>query len=642
MLRGLYVIAGAGVITLLLPVEQAARQEPSPQDLQPPTFRTGVNFVRVDVVASEKDGRQVSNLKAEDFEITEEGKRQKIETFKLITLDGGRDPGLEGAPTRISSSAVEEEEAARDDIRMFAIFLDDYHVSPSGGRNVREQVARFVETQLGPSDLVGLMYPLTSLASVQMSRNRDAASKTIREFEGRRGVIAPKNVFEENYVYRTGNVAGIRRDVSFSAIRGLIMRMGGLKEGRKTLILVSEGYGGGGSVHQELREIAELASRNNTAIYPVTPQLYRPASQGMPLTLTDGMNVLAQHSGGRLIYEAARNMAELRERRFSVGTPRSTLASVMGQIIVDSSAYYLLGYNSTRTAPDGKFHKIEVKAKRPGIQLRYRKGYFASRSEDLTRATPARPPAPLSVVETALAAGAAPRGRPVRTWIGMERGANGHTRVTVAWEPLPDVPGSTLKESERPVSLLLKASGSATVSYFEGRVPETVVDRVAGAHATFEAPPGTIQLRLSLVNAAGSVLDTEVRNLAVRDLTAPGLAVGTPEVFRARTVPELQRLKSAVDPTPVVAREFSRTERLLLRVPVYAPEEVRPSLGAQLLNRAGQRMAELPVTPPETSGGSFGIEVPLAGLPAGAYGVRITAIVEGAEAAEIVAFRVTN
>ena len=53
------------------------------------------------------------------------------------------------------------------------------------------------------------------------------------------------------------------------------MRMGGLKEGRKVLILVSEGYGSGGNVAQELKEIGDLASRNNTAIYPVSPRLYR-------------------------------------------------------------------------------------------------------------------------------------------------------------------------------------------------------------------------------------------------------------------------------------------------------------------------------------------------------------------------------
>ncbi len=642
MTSTLRVVAVAGLLGFLAMSGQGqARQEPTPpQPAQTPTFRTGINFVRVDVVVTGKDGRQVSDLNVQDFDVTEGGKRQKIETFKLIALDGA--PGVEGAPASISSDAVEEDEAKRDEVRMFAIFLDDYHVSPASGRVVREQLARLVETELGPTDLVGLMYPLTSLDSVRMSRNRDAVANTIRKFDGRRGDYTPKNVFEENYVYRTSNPGVIRRDVSFSAIKGLIMRMGGLKEGRKILILVSEGYGGGATVSQDLREIADLASRNNTAIYPVTPRLYPPASPWMPLDLMDGMNVLAEQSGGRTIYESARTMAELRERRVSIGTPKSNLVGAMKQIITDSSAYYLLGYNSTRTVPDGKFHKIEVKVKRPGVQLRYRKGYLAWRPEDIGPTTPARPAAPPSVVETTLAMTATPRGRPVRTWIGMARGENGLTRVTVAWEPLPSVPGEALRDDQRPVRLAVKATGPDAASYFEGRVPEALAEPPAGSHVFFDAPPGTIQLRVSVESAGGTVLDTEVRNVLVADLTAPQTAMGTPEVFRARTLPELQLLKTRTQDTPAATREFSRTERLLIRVPVYGPGGVRPQVSARLLNRNGQPMAQLPATPRDMGAGFCEIEVSLASLAPGDYGVEMIASGESGDASEIVAFRVTN
>ena len=49
----------------------------------------------------------------------------------------------------------------------------------------------------------------------------------------------------------------------------------------------------------------------------------------------------------------------------------------MKQIMRDSSAYYLLGYNSTQAPSDGKFHEIKVRVKRPGVQVRARKGYWA-------------------------------------------------------------------------------------------------------------------------------------------------------------------------------------------------------------------------------------------------------------------------
>ena len=69
-------------------------------------------------------------------------------------------------------------------MRLFAIFLDDYHVRRESSLGARNQIARFVETQLGPSDMVGLMYPLEPLGVVRMTRNHDAISKGIQQFDG--------------------------------------------------------------------------------------------------------------------------------------------------------------------------------------------------------------------------------------------------------------------------------------------------------------------------------------------------------------------------------------------------------------------------------------------------------------------------
>src|SRR3954470_18675555 len=67
--------------------QQQQQQPPPPpttgdQPPQPPTFRTGINFVRVDVIISDKNGNAVADLQPGDFEVTEDGKPQKIETFK--------------------------------------------------------------------------------------------------------------------------------------------------------------------------------------------------------------------------------------------------------------------------------------------------------------------------------------------------------------------------------------------------------------------------------------------------------------------------------------------------------------------------------------------------------------------------------
>ena len=83
----------------------------------------------------------VADLKQSDFEVTEDGKPQKIETFKLVKLDGGITDSIKEAPREIRTDYDEEMEAARDDVRLFAIFLDDYHVRRGASLAVRNPLS---------------------------------------------------------------------------------------------------------------------------------------------------------------------------------------------------------------------------------------------------------------------------------------------------------------------------------------------------------------------------------------------------------------------------------------------------------------------------------------------------------------------
>src|SRR6266542_2439942 len=230
------------------PPQQPAGQQPPaqqpPDQPQPPIFRTGINFVRVDVIVSDnKTGVAVGDLKAEDFEVVEDGKAQKIEAFRLVKLDGGTSAAIQEPVREIRTDYDEEAEAAREDVRLFAVFLDDYHVRRGASMAVRGQLAQFVQTQLGPSDMIGVMYPLETTSSVRMTRNHSAVERGLQQFLGRKYEYTPKNQFEERYAYYpTEIVEKVRNQVSLSALKALIVHMGSLKEGRKALIVVSEGY----------------------------------------------------------------------------------------------------------------------------------------------------------------------------------------------------------------------------------------------------------------------------------------------------------------------------------------------------------------------------------------------------------------
>jgi hypothetical protein len=158
---------------------------------------------------------------------------------------------------------------------------------------------------------------------------------------------------------------------------------------------------------------------------------------------------------------------------------------------------------------------------------------------------------------------------------------------------------------------------------------------------TFEASPGKMQLRISVEGPQSQTLDSEIREMTIPDLTAPQAAIGTPEVFRARTLRAFEQLKADPEAVPVASREFSRTERVLVRVAAYGPGGQMPALEARLLNRAGQAMSALSVTTPPELAGRSQIEVPLSGLAPGEYVIEITARGADGETKEFVGIRVT-
>ncbi|HEY7186508.1 MAG TPA: hypothetical protein VH436_08170, partial [Vicinamibacterales bacterium] len=158
----------------------------------------------------------------------------------------------------------------------------------------------------------------------------------------------------------------------------------------------------------------------------------------------------------------------------------------------------------------------------------------------------------------------------------------------------------------------------------------------------FDAPPGKLELRMT-VEAAGSggTLDQEIRDLAVPDFTAPQSALSTPRVYRARTAREFTALAADTAAVPIAARDFSRTERLLIRFDAYGPGTEKPQPTAVLLNRSGGKMADVPIAV-GAAGSTHQIDLSLASVPTGEYLIEITVKGGGSEVKELVPLRVTS
>src|SRR6185295_18521006 len=98
---------------------------------------------------------------------------------------------------------------------------------------------------------------------------------------------------------------------------------------------------------------------------------------------------------------------------------QNDLEAGMRQIVRDSSAYYLIGYSSTLSTPDGKFHPITVRVKRPGVQVRSRRGYVALTATEAARALAPPKPGPPRAISEALGTLAIPARRSlIRSWVG--------------------------------------------------------------------------------------------------------------------------------------------------------------------------------------------------------------------------------
>ncbi len=661
------------------PPQDQSSQTPAQQPAQP-TFRTGVNYVRVDVIVSDKNGQPIQDLKEGDFEVLEDNRPQKIESLKLIKLDGGTADAAREPVKQIRNDYDEESEAARDDVRLFGIFLDDYHVRKGTSLSVRNPISRFIETQIGPSDMVGVMYPLETTAAVRFTRNHDAVMRGLQQFVGRKYDYTPKNQMEEQYAhYPTETVEQIRNQVSLSALKGLIVHMGTLKEGRKALIVVSEGWtnvlppqmrnadatmpGLGNpnafnplagdndpneqryqffanmDIESDLRNVYDEANKQNVAIYAVDPR-------GLPGFEFDiDENVGSFRVDNQYLNATMNTLRELSENTDGRAiVNRNDTEVAMKQIMRDSSAYYLIGYNSTPAPSDGKFHEIKVRVKRAGVQIRARKGYWALTREETARATaPEKPTAPKPVENAIAAATARPsKASVIRSWVGTSRGENGKTRVTFVWEPLPKAPGDRNGAGQEPSQVSLMALAGDGSAPFRGKVPESPISPIRSPQrVSFEVRPGKLQLRVSVEGSGSDVLDTELREIDVPDLTSATSTLATPEVFRARTIPELNKLKADPDAIPTAIREFIRSDHIIIRVAAYGPGGSLPKLSVHLLNRGGQAMNELTVAAAPTASEAQ-IELPVAALAPGEYVVEIKAVGEAGEATQLVGFRVTG
>ena len=592
-------VASASAVVVLIAAAIAA-QEPKPaEERQQPTpiFRAGTDLVRVDVSATGRNGTAVADLQASDFEVEEDGVVQTVQTAQFIRLDGQRTSDL-NEPLEIRSREHAKLEAAREDVRLFAVFLDDYHIdkAPTITIPLREALVKFVE-QFQPNDLIVVMDPLTTLDGLKFTRSMPDLTARMRAFIGRRNELFPVKSAVEEAQLTQRNWIELRGAVTLSALTALATHLGGLREGRKSILFVSQGppLGPPGSPNdQRLKEATEAANRGNVTIHVLDPRPLGAVGFGGHSTLQR----IAGETGGRAIINTNDPSDELKH------------------VIADASAYYLIGYTPTRQTNDGKFHKINVRVKRRGVDVVARRGYWSASAKELTAAAEAAATPPNPALANALKAMAVSSAVPaIDLWTGMSRGPGTLTRLTVTWE-------ANQRTGARPARLELQPVDADGKPVLDAQVIAAAPGEIPMI-AAFEIEPGRFRVRFTSLSTQGDVLDRWVQTINLPSFTEEPLTLATPRFLRARSMPEFRILEASPNPPPAAGTVFRRTERVLMDIECYSADAAPPELSVDLLNARGDPLRALEI--PTLVNGRTRIVVPVASLAPSIYVLRVRA-----------------
>jgi len=685
----------------------ATQAQPQQGQEQRPTFRAEANYVRVDVYPT-ADGRPVLDLTQDEFQVLEDGVPQQIASFEHVVVQAAGPQETRAEPNTVRESR----EMARDPrARLFVLFLDTYHVSGPSGHQVRGPLVRMLDRVIGQDDLIAVMTPEMSAAAVTFARKTQTIEEILGKYweYGKRQREVGYDPEEENYIAcypPEGNemISAMAREMinrrrekmTLDALGDLVVHLGGLREERKAIFAISEGWIlyrpnsdlarptgpnsrvpgpppvgtgpdgrlrmgdlGRGSMgtdlnrcdqdrirlaqedhDQEFRRMLDMANRANASFYPIDPR---------------GLPVFDSPIGPEAPPPLLVDQAMLRER---IETLRTLAVATDGLAIVNSndidrglkrvvddlSSYYLIGYYSSNPKLDGRFRSIGVKVKRSGVSVRARRGYLAATREEVeARAAAANPPAapgPSSAAGLLSSLGKIRADAFVQAIAGYEwRAGAGAAPGAALWVNVELDPSAGTRDAQwkAGADVTLTVTGPDKKAIGEVKHVLTREARLARLAIPAAAPlaPGDYSVRVSSKPAGATLGSSEVIRVTVPEPAAGGpIVTGHPSLWRRGPF-------SGAGWQPAGDLRFRRQERVRVDVPVLGTSG---TASLRLLDRNGNPL-NVPIVPGEREENGARVvtgEVTLAPLAAGDYLVETSIEAGGTTKKILVAFRIIN
>ena len=639
----------------------AALASPAAQpQTAPPTFRTGANYVRVDVYPT-RDGMPVDDLRRDDFELLDDKVPQAIDEFEHVVIRSAGPQDTRREPNTVAESrqALLEPRA-----RVFVLFLDLPHVELAASRKIRMPLVEALNRLIGQDDLIAVMTPEMSPRDITFARRTTTIEGFLtRYWWGERDQLNFRDPVEDLYarcypgIPRPGEATapdqGIAQEMilrhrekqTLDALEDLVRFLGGVREERKAVIAITDGwrlYERNGVLARpidglvptgpvvginpatgtltsrppdstgrtanadcerdrfalsqlddatQFRYMLDEANRANASFYPIDPRglavfdedIVPAAGVGIGPnanpTITpaeDRARLFARNTSLRTLAEATDGLAVVNTNDLSRGLRR---------IADDLSSYYLLGYYSTGKL-DGRFHALTVRVKRPGVQVRARRGYLAATEAAAAAAASALA---LPAVAPAAAANARAIDSALASLSTAGRELPMRLHATAGWTPanvatvwaVAEVGRATLEDwagGGQADAILVDAAGRRVATGRAQIAPGGTSARIALTSSTLAA--GDYQLQIRTKGARAAAPGSDVLRISV-----PAAPQAVSALFFRRGPATANR------DVPTADLRFRRSERLRVDVPTPSADGV----AARVLDRNGNALP-IPVT----------------------------------------------
>jgi VWFA-related protein len=539
----------------------------TPAGEQDDVVRITTNLVQIDAVVT-KNGKPVRDLKAEDFEIYEDGRKQTITTFAYIS-NLPSVPRPASPPAANSAGAPPAGPIQRDvSRRTVAIVVDDLGMSAESMGHVRRQVRKFIAEEMQPNDLVAIIRTGGEMGALQQFTNDrrmlNRAVDLLRWNPCSRLGFATLSRIE----IVGGGCIGNTPERTLRGVRFILNAMGRLP-GRKSMILMSDdipirreeqGTEGadsimlGGDVRNYggwLQKITETAIRSSVVIYSVDTQ----GLQYTGITAADGVtsnmpgmpggnDVPARSAQLGLISSRFRTLISRGEGSLRIAQQtggfqvRNSNGFQLDRIYEDQSGYYLLGYRPTEETFNRKFHNIKAKVKRSGMTLRTRAGFFGVTEEEANRGRPVITDqvnlallSPFGAQDLELAlnsffANGKSEGSIIRSFIYLNAADLSFTSVNGQRETTLDVHGVVFGDNG---AVIDRVKRDIVLSMGEAEFQQAMRDGLPDAvRLRFDIPtkkPGSYQVRIAVRDRTSTKIGSAGQFVPVPDLNDKRLAV---------------------------------------------------------------------------------------------------------------------